>query len=95
MIAVVREQISRICGGDVIQQRGSHVELAWTLKAGRHDADDGVFFILQRDGPSQEIRIPSEAGTPQLIAHDDHLICSGTIFIRQESPPLRRRNAEG
>src|SRR5204862_5462563 len=63
--------------------------------ARRHDADDGMRLIVQRDGPAEQCRIRVEAAAPQTIADDRNALRGWLVLAWSERSAALCLNADG
>ena len=64
------------------------------MKAGRHHADDGVSFVVEKNILTDDVGRAAEAGLPQTITEDNSSIRAGPILLRQEGAAQNRLHAE-
>src|SRR5688572_21318624 len=60
----------------------------------RHDADDGIGPIVQRDWLSDRVGHAAENAEPQPVTDDRDRRCARYAFLRQESASQGRRDAD-
>src|ERR1044072_847761 len=54
------------------------------LKIGRHDADDGVAFAVERNLLPDDGLVAAEPALPEAIAQDNDMLVTGLIFSRKK-----------
>src|SRR5262249_61194511 len=69
-------------------------KLAPELKARRHDAYDGVAFVIERDVFVDQTPVAPEAALPESVTEHHDLIFTRLILFGQEDPSELRAGAE-